>query len=119
MSITQGYDTAEWFLDFVVRNNKIINAGNTGINAQSAPGILVEDNVVINTQATYQTSISVGHTEYQGGDVPDGNAVVRNNTACQSGGATGSVVNVTAPNSTVTNNVTVTGPAATMGVCAP
>jgi hypothetical protein len=119
MSITQGYDTAEWFLDFVVRDNKIINAGNTGMNAQSAPGILVEDNVVINTQATYQTSISVGHNEYGGGDVPDGNAVVRNNTACQSGGATGSGFNVTSPNSTVTNNVTVTGPAATTGVCAP
>ena len=119
MSITQGYDTAEWFLNFVVRDNKIINAGNTGMNAQSAPGILVEDNVVINTQATYQTSISVGSNEYQGGDVLDGNAVVQNNTVCQSGGATGNGFNVTAPNSTVINNVTVTGPAATTGVCAP
>ena len=119
MSITQGYDTAEWFLDFVVRGNTIINAGNTGMNAQSAPGILVEDNVVINTQATYQTSISVGSNEYGRGDVLDGDAIVRDNTVCQSGGATGNAVNVIAPNSTDSNNVTVTGPAAVVGICAP
>lgn len=118
MSITQGYDTAEWFLNVVVRNNTLINGGNTGMAVQSAPGILVEGNVVINTQARNQTAIGVGHTDYPNGDVPDGNATVRNNTACQSGGATGSVTNVTAPNSTVTNNVVVTGPEATTGICA-
>jgi hypothetical protein len=119
MSITQGYTTPEWFVSFAVRKNKIINAGNTGMNAQSAPGILVEDNVVINTQPTYQDSLSVGSNEYGEGDVVDGHAVVRNNTVCQSSGATGNGVNVIAPNSTVTNNVTVTGPAATTGICAP
>ena len=118
VSITQGYSTAEWFLNVVVRNNKLINGGNTGVAAQSAPGILVEGNVVINAQATNQTAISVGHTDYPNGDVPDGDATVRDNTACQSGGATGSVTNVTAPNSAVTNNVIVTGAAATTGVCA-
>ncbi|OOG82881.1 hypothetical protein B0E41_13940 [Hydrogenophaga sp. A37] len=118
MSITQGYGTAEWFRNFVVRNNKLINAGNTGMAVQSAPGIVIEGNIVINTQNRYQTSIGVGHNEYQNGDVPDGNATVRNNTVCQSGGATGPAVNVTAPNSVVTDNVTVTGSAATTGVCA-
>jgi hypothetical protein len=119
MSITQGYDTAEWFRNFVVRNNTIINAGNTAINAQSAPGIVLEDNVIISTQTTIQTAISVGHNEYQNGDVPDGNAVVRDNTACYpTPHASSSVVRVTAPNSQVTNNVMVTGAAATTGVCA-
>jgi hypothetical protein len=119
MSITQGYDTAEWFRNFVVRNNKLINAGNTGMAVQSAPGIVIEGNVVINTQTTFQTSINVGHNEYQGGDLPDGNAVVRNNTACYPNPHPGSLgVRVTAPNSTVSNNVTVTGAAATTGVCA-
>lgn len=119
MSITQGYDTAEWFRNFVVRDNTIINAGNTAINAQSAPGILVADNVVINTQSTPQTAISVGHNEYQNGDVPDGNAVVRDNTACYpTPHANSSVVRVTAPDSQVTNNVMVTGAAAATGVCA-
>ena len=50
MSITQGYATAEWFRNFVVRNNRLINGGNNAMNAQSAPGIVVEGNVIINTQ---------------------------------------------------------------------
>ncbi len=119
MSITQGYNTAEGFTHFVVRNNRLINGGNTAIAVQSAPGIVVENNVIINTQNTPQTAISVGHNEYQNGDVPDGNAVVQNNTACYpTPHAYSSVVRVVAPNSTVTNNVMVTGAAATTGVCA-
>ncbi|HSW03975.1 InlB B-repeat-containing protein [Aquabacterium sp.] len=119
MSITQGYGTAEWFRNFVVRNNKLINAGNTGMNAQSAPGIVVEGNVIINTQTTFQTGISVGHTEYASGDVPDGNAIVRNNTACYPTPHSGSTaVRVIAPNSQVSNNLMLTGAAATTGVCA-
>jgi hypothetical protein len=119
MSITQGYTTAEWFRNFVVRNNKLINAGNTAMAVQSAPGIVIEGNVIINTQTTYQTGINLSHTEYQNGDVPDGNAVVRNNTACYPTPNVGSsVVRVTAPGSQVANNVMVTGAAATTGVCA-
>lgn len=119
MSITQGYDTAEWFRNFVVRGNRLINGGNTAIAVQSAPGIVLEDNVIINTQAAYQTGINIGHNEYQNGDVPDGNAVVRNNTACYPTPINGSsVALVTAPNSQVSNNVTLTGAAASTGVCA-
>ncbi|MBO1009134.1 right-handed parallel beta-helix repeat-containing protein [Acidovorax sp. SD340] len=119
MSITQGYDSAEWFRNFVVRNNTLINAGNTGMAVQSAPGIVIEGNVIINTQTTFQTAINVGHTEFQNGDVPDGNAVVRNNIACFPTPHAGStVVRVIAPNSVVTNNTMVTGAAATAGVCA-
>ena len=119
MSITQGYNTAEGFTHFVVRNNRLINGGNTAIAVQSAPGIVVENNVIINTQTTPQTAISVGHNEYLNGDVPDGNAVVQNNTACYpTPHANSSVVRVIAPNSTVTNNILVTGAAATTGICA-
>ena len=118
MSITQGYTSAEWFRNFVVRNNKLINAGNTGMAVQSAPGIVIEGNVVINQHATFQTGINVGHNEYQGGDVPDGNAVVRNNTACfPTPHPSSTAVRVVAPNSTVANNATLTGTAATTGVC--
>jgi hypothetical protein len=119
MSITQGYTTAEWFRNAVVRNNKLINGGNSAMVAQSAPGILVEGNVVINTQATYQTAIGIGAGQYQGGDVADGNATVRNNTACFVIPNLGSVLErVLSPNSTVTNNQLVIGLAATTGVCA-
>ncbi len=118
MSITQGYVTAEWFTHFTVRNNKLINGGNTGMAIQSAPGIVVEGNVIINTQATHQTAIGLNHNEYTGGDLPDGDATVRNNTACQSGGATGLVASVTALRSLLSNNLVVTGAAASSGVCA-
>jgi len=102
MSITQGYSSAEWFRNAVVRNNKLINGGNTAMVAQSAAGILVEGNVAINTQGAFQTSFAVGAGPgpYSDGDLPDANAVVRNNTACQSGGATGRVVNVNSPGAT-------------------
>ncbi|QTN29352.1 right-handed parallel beta-helix repeat-containing protein [Rhodoferax sp. AJA081-3] len=118
MSITQGYDTAEGFRNTVVRNNRLINGGNNAMNAQSAAGILVEGNTIINTTPTYQVAISVGHTDYPNGDLADGNATVRNNTICQGGGATGPATTVIAPNSTVSNNVVVSGVAATTGICA-
>lgn len=88
------------------------------MNAQSAPGILVEGNVVINTQSN-QSGLNVGHLEYINGDVPDGNAIARNNTGCYPGPGTGNtLMNVFAPNSMVSNNTTITGVAATQGVCA-
>jgi hypothetical protein len=121
MSITQGYSSAEGFRNFVVRNNKLINGGNTVMAVQSAPGVLVEGNVAINTQATSQTSFAIGSGSgpYADGDLADSGAVVRNNTACRANAsATGSVVNVNSPGSTVTNNLAVTGSAATTGVCA-
>jgi len=117
MSITTGYTSAEWFRNTVVRNNKMINGGNNSLVAQAAPGIVVEGNVAINTRATKQLSFNIGGG-VGAGDTQDANAVVRNNTACQSGGATGAVVNVNSPGAKVTNNVVLTGAAATTGVCA-
>jgi len=120
MSITQGYSSAEWFRNTVIRNNRLINGGNTVMAVQSAPGVLIEGNVTINTQATTQTSFAVGSGPgpYADGDDPDSGAIVRNNTACQSGGAAGSVVNLNSPGGTATGNTVITGPAATTGVCA-
>lgn len=117
MSITTGYTSAEWFLNAVVRNNKMINGGNNSLVAQAAPGILVEGNVAINTQATNQLSFNVGGG-VGAGDTQDANAIVRDNIACQSGGATGQVVSVNSPGATVSGNVVITGAAATTGVCA-
>ncbi len=124
MSITRGYTTPEWFTNTVVRNNKLINGGNNGVAAQSAPGIIVEGNVAINTRPTNQTSFAIGvgptspTTGGDAGDVGDTGAIVRDNIACQSGGASGSVVSVNSPGGTVSGNVVVTGAAATTGVCA-
>jgi len=117
MSITTGYTSAEWFRNTVVRNNKFINGGNNALVAQAAPGIVVEGNVAINTRPTKQLSFNIGGG-VGAGDTQDADAVVRNNTACQSGGATGSVVNVNSPGAKVADNVILTGAAATTGVCA-
>jgi hypothetical protein len=124
MSVTRGYTSAEFFRNAVIRNNKLINGGNTAMAVQSAPGVVVEGNVAINTRPTGQTGFSIGvgptvpTSGGDAGDVGDTGAIVRNNTACQSGGATGNVVSVNSPGGTVANNVTVTGAAATTGVCA-
>ncbi|MBC7991680.1 MAG: hypothetical protein H7Z15_00365, partial [Rhizobacter sp.] len=121
MSVTRGYTTPEWFRNAVIRNNKLINGGNTGMAVQSSPSVLVEGNVAINTRATYQNSFSIGvgstspTSGGDAGDVGDTGAIVRNNTACQSGGATGGVVSVNSPGGSVTNNVVL---ASTAGVCA-
>ncbi len=118
MSITQGHATAEWFRNFVVRGNTLVNGGNTVIAVQSAPGILIEDNRIINTQVAFQTGISVGSNEYPNGDVPDGNAIVRNNIGCYpTPGHQSNLVLVIAPNSTVTNNVSYSGAAGATGPC--
>ena len=129
MSITAGYTTAESFTQFIVRNNRLINGGNTAIAVQSAPGILIERNVIINTQATNQSAISIGNSDYRAasypggvypnGDAADGNATVRDNTVCRSGGASGAVLTqFSAPGTTVSGNTEPSGAAATSGVCA-
>jgi hypothetical protein len=86
---------------------------------QSAPGIVIEGNVFINTQPTPQTAIGVaGNREYANGDVGDGDAVVRNNTACYASASGAAVARVLASNSKVDNNVVLSGAAAKTGVCA-
>jgi hypothetical protein len=86
---------------------------------QSAPGIVIEGNVFINTQATPQTAIAVaGNRDYPNGDVGDGDAVVRNNTACFQSASGGTAARVLAANSKVDNNVVLSGAAAKTGVCA-
>jgi hypothetical protein len=129
VSITAGYDTAESFTHFIVRGNRLINGGNTAIAVQSAPGIVVEGNVIINTQATSQSAISLGNSDYRAasypsgvypnGDAADGNATVRDNTVCRSGGASGGVLTMfSAPGTTVSGNSEPSGTAASTGVCA-
>lgn len=120
MSITQGYGTAEWFRNFVVRNNRLINPGNTGIAMQSAPGIVVEGNTVWNQHATFINAFMLGHTDYPNGDVPDDGATVRNNTLCNAhAGASGNaVVTLNAGTVTLSGNVTRTGAEASTGPCA-
>jgi hypothetical protein len=111
VAITQGYSTAEWFRNAVVRNNTLKNGGQ-GIVAQSAPGILVEGNVTINANI----NIGSGPNQGEDGDVGDSDAVVRENTICARAGTHGVAVN--SPGAVITGNATRTGADASSGICA-
>lgn len=80
-SIGPAYDSSEWFRNTVVRGNTIVNLGNCAICAASAPGIVIENNLVVNTQASYHAAVLIPVFTPGPGDAADGGAVVRNNTA--------------------------------------
>ena len=119
VSITAGYTESEWFRNATVRGNTVVNAGICAICASAAPGVVVEGNKLINTQATFQYGVQVpasGGGESPGDD-PNGPAIVRNNTICQTAPQAGTGI-VAPAGSTVTGNVLQSGAAATTGTCA-
>jgi hypothetical protein len=79
VSITPAYATPESFRNVVVRGNRIVNLGATAIGVGSAPGILIESNVV---RSTLGSAVAIPAIPPSTGDVADGNATIRNNTFC-------------------------------------
>lgn len=79
-SITPAYDVAESFRHFVVRGNTIVNLGNCAVCAGSAPGIVIENNVVVSDRTEFSAAIQIPGIEPGPGDVADEGAVIRNNT---------------------------------------
>jgi hypothetical protein len=90
VAINPSYDTAEWFRNVVVRGNTIVNLGFVAIGAASAPGIVVENNLIVNLQPTYQAAILIPEREPRTGDAADTGAIVRNNTVYYAQPASGS-----------------------------
>ncbi|MBI5256549.1 MAG: right-handed parallel beta-helix repeat-containing protein [Burkholderiales bacterium] len=80
ISVNSAYDSPEWFRNLVVRGNRIVNLGNCSICLTSAPGAIVENNLVVNTQASYHAAILVPDRTPGPGDDVDTGAIVRNNT---------------------------------------
>lgn len=80
ISINSAYDTAEYFRRLVVRGNVLHNVGGCSICLTSAPGALVENNLIVNTQAAYQAAILIPDRTPGPGDDVDGGAIIRNNT---------------------------------------
>jgi hypothetical protein len=79
---------------------------------------VVENNKIIKVQPAYHAGVSIGG-ELGVGDDADRDAVVRNNVACfPASGANQMVANVSGMGAQVTGNVTHTGAAGAMGVCA-
>lgn len=79
-SINGGYDSAEWFRNLVLRNNRIINLGGCSICLTSVPGAVVENNLVVNSQGGFHAGIVIPDRTPGVGDDADGNALIRNNT---------------------------------------
>ena len=118
-AITAGYTTAESFRNVIVRGNTIVNVGMTSIAANASPGIVVESNKIINTQAAGQYGIWIpANGGADAGDAAEANPIVRNNTICfaQAQGSVGVSANV--QGAQLTNNTVITGAAASTGVCA-
>lgn len=90
ISINPAYTTAEYFRNVVLRGNTIVNVGFVAIGVASAPGILVENNTIVNTRPTYQVGILIPERSPQAGDDADTGAIVRNNTVYFSQAGSGS-----------------------------
>ncbi len=79
-SINGGYDSAEWFRNVVLRNNRVINLGGCSFCLTSVPGVVVENNLVVNNQSGFHAAIVIPDRTAGAGDDADGNALIRNNT---------------------------------------
>lgn len=116
-SITAGYSTAERFDNVVVRNNFVKDTGNCAVCIDSAPGALVEGNVSVKTGGDWHAAVLNPPNGAE--DVVTSGATVRNNTRCQATPhAQAEAVRFMGPSTTLTNNVTISGAAASTGVCA-
>ncbi len=119
-SITPGYFTPEWFRNFVVRGNTVVNLGNCAICAGAAPGILVQGNTIVQLNATLHrgivipTSVDPGGSPTSAGDNVDGGAIVRDNTIYLAQPhhqySTGVAFDAGAGATTQSNNLTAFGP---------
>ncbi len=122
-SITPGYTSAEFFRNFRVRNNTVINLGGCAICAGASVGPIIENNLLINRNNSWMSGVVLGAnvgTPGAGGDDVDNGAMVRNNTMCStyfSGGSQLVAANITGTY-TQTGNVLRTGADASTGPCA-
>ncbi len=94
ISINPGYSAGhphadEYFRNLVVRGNTVVNVGGCGICLTSAPGVLIENNLIVNTQPTYMAAILISNA-LNSADDPDGQATIRNNTVHMTQAGSGS-----------------------------
>jgi hypothetical protein len=80
----------EWFRNLVIRGNTISNLGGCSICLSAVPGVVVENNVIVNTQSIFHTAISVAGSVPIPGDDADTGAIIRNNSIYLSQPAAGS-----------------------------
>jgi hypothetical protein len=90
VSIAAGYGSAEYMRNFVVRGNRFVNAGGA-VAFSAAPGIVVENNLIVDTTGNGVTLIEPVPNGSGGGDDADTGAIVRNNTLYYAKAGNGSV----------------------------
>lgn len=93
-SLNPGYASAESMTNFVVRGNTIVNLGNCAVCASGTPGLVVENNLVVQTNAQYHAAIIIGQGDLSPDDTADGGAIVRNNTVYMSNTTAGAGIRV-------------------------
>lgn len=123
LSVTPGYNSAEWFRDFEVRGNRVINLGGCSLCFGATRAPYVHDNVVISDQPAgeFHTAILTGANAVQGagGDDPDGGGRFENNVVCFRNPGTKAALNVAAGGgATVSGTIVRTGDSASTGPCA-
>jgi hypothetical protein len=90
ISVTVGYTTAEGSPGAVIRGNRVINVGGIGISATACPNCVIENNVIVEEQATDDfTAIKIPDRGRKSIDMPDTNATIRNNSIYFSPAVTG------------------------------
>jgi len=102
------YGTLEGFTNAIIRGNKVINAGGIGIGATSAPGIIIENNVVIfDNPVKYAQAIAVPDRTRPDIAMADDRATIRNNSiyfSMAAAGQSGIGMNTEGSNHTVVSN---------------
>ena len=123
VSVTPGYASAEFFRNFVVRNNTVVNVGGCALCFGAAISPLVENNLLINRNNSWMSGVVLAANVTApgvGGDDIDSGAVIRNNTVCfvYPRPESQQVATANAGQVTVSGTVYRTGADATTGPCA-
>jgi hypothetical protein len=117
-----GAGEAARFNNLVVRNNRIFNVGGDGIAVSGAPGVVIENNLIVGGAAMW-TGIAYPTEAYNSAtDFQSNNGIVRNNTVYLSAGGDGeaAVRGINEGTGHVfANNAIVTGPSTSNCVQAP
>lgn len=124
ISVTPGYNSTEFFRNFVARGNTVVNVGGCALCFGAAVGPIAENNLLINLNNSWMSGVvlaaNVGSIPGVGGDDIDNGAIIRNNTMCFAYPRPESeqVVTRNAGQVTISGTVYRTGADATTGPCA-
>jgi hypothetical protein len=116
ISINDGYNSAEFFRNVIVRGNQVENM-DCALCIRASPGIVIEANRIRGDRPEYQAAIVITPpTEAQDDQGP--NPVLRDNVICAESAPTATQIRITVPGAVQTGTVIRSGADATTGACA-